>query len=275
MSFPYRRILCPVDFDDNSMCALDSAAGIAREHDGTIFVLHVVPMIVAPTGIPIYVDMYKGQEQAARDKLHEISRKRLAGIKYDLITRAAEPAPEILRTQRKVNADLIVMSTHGRRGFSRFFLGSIAEMVIREATCPVLTVKYAPVEKSVVGTWMTRNPVTAAADEKLSSVQEKMHEGGFRCVPILQQGALTGVVTDRDIRRHYGFLEHTEANKAMSEGLITVTPDTDIHEAARILRERKIGGLPVIDPEGNLVGVVTTTDVLNALAGEEPQDRNG
>jgi universal stress protein A len=271
MSFPYRRILCPIDFDDNSMFAIDTAASIAREHDGVIIVLHVVPMIIPPTAMPIYVDLYKGQEETARNRLHEIARKRLAGLKYELMTHVGEPAPAILHAQRRAAADLIIMATHGRRGFSRFFLGSVAELVIREAPCPVLAVKATPAKKNTVGAWMTRNPVTASAEDKLDSVQQKMHEGGFRCVPILKQGALIGIITDRDIRQHYGFLEHTEAAKAMTEGLITVAPDTDINEAARILRERKIGALPVVD-DNTLVGVVTTTDVLHAMAGDEPED---
>src|SRR5262249_33507746 len=160
-SFPYRRILCPVDFDDNSMCALETAASMAREHDGTVFVLHVVPMLIPPTGMPIYVDLYKGQEQTAKEKLQEITRRRLSAIKYDLITRLGEPAQQILGCQRKVDADVLIMATHGRRGFSRFFLGSVAEMVLREAPCPVLTVKSTPAKKNVVSTWMTHNPVTA------------------------------------------------------------------------------------------------------------------
>ena len=71
-------------------------------------------------------------------------------------------------------------------------------------------------------------------------------------------------MTDRDIRQHTGYLDQTEAFKAMSEPLITVTPTTDIREAARLLRERKIGALPVVE-DGKLVGVITTDDVLEAL----------
>ena len=71
MSYPFRRIVSPVDFDDNSLAAVDVAAQIARDNDGTILLLHVVPMIMEPTGMPIYVDMYKGQEEIARDKLRQ------------------------------------------------------------------------------------------------------------------------------------------------------------------------------------------------------------
>lgn len=271
MAFPFRNILCPVDFDDNSLDALDAAADLARQNDGTVFVLHVVPtmvMIVPPTGMPVFVDLYKGQEETARGKLEEMVHKRLTGLKYELLTQIGDPAGVIIAAERKIGADLVVMATHGRRGFSRFFIGSVAELVLRESTCPVLTVRQMAPQKYMIGSWMNRTPVTAAPEEKLSSVHSKMLEGGFRCIPILKDGVPVGIVTDRDIRNHLGYLEHTEAFKAMSEALITVTPSTTVREAARLLRERKIGALPVVEG-GKLTGVITTTDVLNALTAED------
>ena len=264
MAPQFRKILCPMDFDDNSIQALDTAANIARENNGTVFVLHVVPMIIEPTGMPLYVDLYKGQEETARAKLLEIAHKRLAGLKYELLVHTGEPAGSILNAEKKIDADVVVMATHGRRGFKRFFLGSIAELVLRESVCPVLTVRCTPTQNDMVGTWMTKNPVTATPHEKLTSVAAKMHAGRFRCVPILGDGAPVGIVTDRDIRQYFNFLDQTEAFQAMKEPLITVTPSADIREAARLLRERKIGALPVVE-DGKLAGVITTCDVLEAL----------
>ncbi|MGH7813735.1 MAG: universal stress protein [Candidatus Binataceae bacterium] len=268
MAFPFRKILCPIDFDDNSMAALDAAANLSRQNDGAVFVLHVVPMIIPPAGMPAYVDLFKGQEEAAHAKLTDIARRRLAGLKYELLTGSGEPAQSILRVARKVGADLLVMATHGRRGFSHFFLGSVAELVLRESPCPVLTVKFTPPHKELVGAWMTKNPVTAAPDEKLSSVEAKMRDGGFRSVPIVKDGAVIGIVTDRDLRRHSGTLDSTLVNAAMSEPLITVTPGTTVREAARLLRERKIGGLPVVE-DGKLAGIFTASGILEALGAEE------
>lgn len=268
MAFPYRNILCPVDFDDSSMDALETAANLCRQNDGTIFVLHVVPMVTQPMGAPVYVDLYQGQEEAALKRLKEIARKRLAGLKYELMTQIGNPSDVILKAEKRTRADLLVMATHGRRGLSRFLLGSIAELALRESTCPVLAVRHMVPQKYLVGEWMTRNPATAAPDEKLSSVHGKMLEGGFRCIPVIKDGQPVGIITDRDIRNHTGYLDHTEAFKAMSEALITVTPSTTIREAARLLRERKIGALPVVEEE-RLTGIITTTDVLNALTEEE------
>jgi len=269
MAFPFKKILCPLDFDDNSLAALEVAVQLARQADGVVHVLHVVPMIIPPTGSPIYVDLYREQEQVARDKLKEIGHKRLSAIKHELLVHTGEPPAAILSAQRRIGADVIVMATHGRKGFSRVILGSVAEIVMREALCPVLTVRNATAaDRRRVTGWMTTNPTTVAPDEKLSNVEAIMQEGGYRSVPVVKDGKLVGIVTDRDLRRHTGYLPQTEAKMAMSEQLVTVTPAAPIEEAARILRERKIGALPVVE-DGTLVGIITTTDLLGAFLQEQ------
>ena len=141
MAYPFKKILCPIDFDENSFAALDAAATMARQWDATVEVLHVVPIIIQPGGTPIYIDVYTAQEQEAQAKLLELAKTHLAGVKYELRTTVAQPAAAILRAQQKDNADVIVMSTHGRRGLTHLILGSVAERVVREAQCPVLTIR--------------------------------------------------------------------------------------------------------------------------------------
>jgi nucleotide-binding universal stress UspA family protein len=77
--------------------------------------------------------LYESQEETAWVRLREIARKDLAGVKYELLVHMGEPAGSIIAIEKKVKPDLLVMATHGRRGFSRFFLGSVAEIVLREA----------------------------------------------------------------------------------------------------------------------------------------------
>jgi len=268
MSFQHQRILCPIDFDENSLAALSAAADLARRSDGTVYVLHVVPMIVQPTAMPVYVDIYKSQEETAWARLKDIARKDLAGVKYELLVQMGEPAGTIIRTEKKVSPDLVVMATHGRRGFSRFFLGSVAEVVLRESTCPVLTIRAQATDKKTVGAWMTHNPAVAGLEDKLSTVEAKMREGDFRALPVVKDDVVVGIITDRDLRRLTGMLDATRVKDAMTESVITVTVNTPINEAARLLRQRKIGGLPVVE-DGRLTGMITVTDVLEALTETE------
>jgi nucleotide-binding universal stress UspA family protein/CBS domain-containing protein len=268
MAFPYRKILCPVDFDDSSLSAVDTAAQIARQNDGVVSVLHVVPVIIQPTAMPVFVDMYKGQQEVAQAKLKEIAREHLTGVKYELLSPMGEPLPTVLKAERETCADLVVLATHGRRGFSHFFLGSVAELVVRESTCPVLTVRPIGQNKKCVGSWIIVDPVPAVPEEKLSGVYDRMLEGGFSSLPVVRDGAVLGVITDRDILRHSGHLDHIEVVNAMSEPLVTVSPTTTIREAARLLRKHELRALSVVE-NGKLAGVIAINDLLNALSSDE------
>jgi len=140
MAFPYKRILNPVDFEENSIRAVEVAAEFARQNDGTLVLLYVVPTFVQPTELPRYVPADRADENVAREKLEQIARKYLRGVEYELVMDRGSPATAILRAATTLSADVIVMATHGRTGFSRAYFGSIAEDVLREAPCPVLTV---------------------------------------------------------------------------------------------------------------------------------------
>ena len=141
MAYPFKKILCPVDFDENSIAALDAAAEMARQFNATVEVLHVVPIIVEAGGTPIYIDVYTAQEQESQAKLAKLAEAHLTGVTYELKTTVAQPSAAILHSQKTAGADVIVMSTHGRRGRAHLFLGSVAERVVREAQCPVLTIR--------------------------------------------------------------------------------------------------------------------------------------
>jgi acetoin utilization protein AcuB len=268
MAFPFKRILTAVDFDENSTAAVDLAAQFARQNDGTVFLLHVVPMIIPPAGMPVEQGFYRAQEDLATEKLKGIGGKRLRGVKYQSLTHIGDPATAIVRAEKSLAADVVVMATHGRRGFARVFLGSTAETVLRESTCPVLTVRYSEPDRNLVGRWMASSPVSAAPEEKLSSVQAKMEQGGFRSMPVVREGRVVGIVTDRDLHRHIRDLDLTEVKMAMTKEVITVSRETTVSDAARLLRERKIGALPVTE-DGKLVGIVSTSDLLEALSSDD------
>lgn len=116
----------------------------------------------------------------------------------------------------------------------------------------------------LVGNHMKKKPVTVTPGEFLSQAREKMLQGAFRRVPVVSEGRLVGIVTDRDLRQHVGYLERTKINAVMTEQPRTVTPTTTLEEAASLLLKHKIGALPVIQ-EGQLVGIITTSDILQAF----------
>jgi acetoin utilization protein AcuB len=116
----------------------------------------------------------------------------------------------------------------------------------------------------LVGKRMTKDPITVTPDEFLSQAREKLTAGGFRLLPVVSDGELVGVITDRDLRAHVGDLARTKINGVMTEKPLTVEPSTTLESAAQTLLTRKIGGLPVTE-NGRLVGVITTSDMLKAF----------
>ena len=111
---------------------------------------------------------------------------------------------------------------------------------------------------------MTSEPVTIHPHDTLSRVKRIMDAGNFRRAPVVEDGRLVGILTERDLHKYSGFLESTRVNAAMRTALITVTPDNTVEDAARLMLKHKIGGLPVVTG-GKAVGIITTTDLLRAF----------
>jgi acetoin utilization protein AcuB len=111
---------------------------------------------------------------------------------------------------------------------------------------------------------MTATPVTIGSHDTLAQAKAIMDEGHFRRLPVVDNGQLVGIVTERDIREHTGYFESTRITAAMRTALITVGPRATVEDAARLMLRHKIGGLPIVD-EGKLVGIVTTSDLLKAF----------
>ncbi|MBI4525672.1 MAG: CBS domain-containing protein [Deltaproteobacteria bacterium] len=116
----------------------------------------------------------------------------------------------------------------------------------------------------LVGRRMSRDVVTATPDDYLSTAQARMWLGGFRRIPVVEDGQLVGIVTDRDIKEHWGRLERTKISEVMTDNPLTVSPESTLEKAAQIMLEKKISGLPVLE-QGRLVGIITTSDVVQAF----------
>ncbi len=111
---------------------------------------------------------------------------------------------------------------------------------------------------------MTRNPVTVKPHDTLAKAKALMDAGGFRRLPVVESDRLVGIITDRDLRQHLGYLDATRVSGAMTSTPMTVTSHSSVQDATRLIIEHKVGGMPVVD-EGRLVGIVTTSDLLKAL----------
>lgn len=129
----------------------------------------------------------------------------------------------------------------------------------------------------VVDKWMTRDVITVPPQEKIIDAFELMQGRGIRHLPVVEDGELKGLVTDRDIRLalipsplstpedrmyHLGALERVD--EIMATDLITVAPTTTIEEAAKLMAKYKIGAVPVV-AQGKLVGILTETDILSVF----------
>ena len=143
-----QHILCPVDFSDFSRHAFDRAVAIARSYGADVTVLHVLPMPSAVPALPYGPEGPGpfGLETVDRDRaLAELSRflaaEQAIGVPLHYVT-AESPSiqQEIDLQTSRLSADLVVMGTHGRSGFNRLFLGSVAEKTLRTSRIPVLVV---------------------------------------------------------------------------------------------------------------------------------------
>lgn len=129
----------------------------------------------------------------------------------------------------------------------------------------------------MVSDFMTRDPCTVGPNEALAKAIEQMQTTQCRHLPVLEEGRLVGIVSDRDVRlalnsplilreRWYdeALLAKTPVHACMTDEVLTVAPDTPLSQAAVLMRDRKVGGLPVVQ-DGQLVGIISETDLLDAL----------
>ena len=116
----------------------------------------------------------------------------------------------------------------------------------------------------LIAHWMTRSPLTVLPHEKLARAMALMESGHCRRLPVMENGKMIGILTERDIRSHLGYLDSTQVDAAMTADPVSITPQTSVEDAARLMLEHKIGGLPIME-SGELVGIISTTDILRAF----------
>jgi len=130
----------------------------------------------------------------------------------------------------------------------------------------------------LVKKWMSKDVITVDENEAISNATKLMKENSIRMLPVLKKNKLTGVITDRDLKRASAsdattleihellyLLTNIKVKSIMTKNPITVSPDVTVEETAEILLENKISGAPVVDDKGQVLGVITQTDIFKVL----------
>ena len=131
----------------------------------------------------------------------------------------------------------------------------------------------------VVREIMMGSPVTLKPDETLDLANDVIFLGRIRHIPIVEDGRLVGLLSERDMmgaaattifglkrKSKSALLKSVLIKDVMKRKVVTVKPDTTIKDVAHLMTETQLGGVPVVD-EGSLVGLVTTTDILRYVEG--------
>jgi nucleotide-binding universal stress UspA family protein len=144
---PIRQILCPIDFSDFSRHALDHAIAIAHRHDARVTAVQVFVLAVegalftGAAGLQPFTLNDANREQLLARMRTFVEGEAGSQAAVDVIVRESnDVASQILQEAQALDADLLVIGTHGRSGFDRLVLGSVTEKILRKAPCPVLTI---------------------------------------------------------------------------------------------------------------------------------------
>ena len=143
-------------------------------------------------------------------------------------------------------------------------------------------------ETMQVRDWMTTPVVSVAASSPISNAHQIMKRSNIRRLPVVEGDKVVGIVTIGDVREaspsdattlsiwelNYLWAQLT-VEKIMSRSVLTVHPEASIVDAAQIMLEKKVSGLPVVDDDGKLVGILTESDVFRMLVkthtGDKPE----
>ncbi len=144
-----RKILVPVDFSESSRVALEHAVAWAGPFGAAVDVLHVwqapafIPTASLPEAMPAdatLVELVKKNAEQALDRFVSAAKKGGIAVR-EALSEPGSPAHTIVEVAKSGRYDLIVLGTHGHTGLAHALIGSVAERVVRHASCPVLTVR--------------------------------------------------------------------------------------------------------------------------------------
>ncbi|MEW5774035.1 MAG: CBS and ACT domain-containing protein [Thermodesulfobacteriota bacterium] len=131
----------------------------------------------------------------------------------------------------------------------------------------------------LIGNWMTKDPISVAPDTTMMRAAKTIKDKAVHMLPVVDAGnKVVGVVTDRDLKEAspskattldvhelYYLLSEIKVKDIMTSKVYSLTPEDTVERAAVLMRDKRIGGLPIVDADSRLVGVITESDVMDVL----------
>ena len=130
----------------------------------------------------------------------------------------------------------------------------------------------------LVKNWMSKEVITVDADESMQNAIYVLQEKNIKILPVIENGNIVGVITDRDLKKASPsdattldmhellfLISKIKVRDLMKKPVYTVRSDHTVEEAAALLLEKKISGLPVVDENNRLVGIITRSDIFRVL----------
>jgi nucleotide-binding universal stress UspA family protein/predicted transcriptional regulator len=291
-----REVLVPLDGSVLAERAIDQAREILPE-GGVLVLERVVEPIFYVFGeetAALVVDeaATAQAESSAKAYLDEkAAALTSAGIRVTTRVHRGRPASEILSEIETSHIDMIVMTTHGHTGPTRWLMGSVADEIFRHTHRPVLLVSVRTVASRVTGAYtvrdlMTRDVEVVTESEAVSSVLRKLLRRRVSGAPVIDaSGQLVGVVTEHDLLTWHNrmldelskdessldpakYAERLEADTIASivtRPAVAIDADAGLTAAIRMLLDRGLRRLPVTD-DGRLVGIISRADILKGMA---------
>jgi nucleotide-binding universal stress UspA family protein len=196
-----KQVLYATDFSDSAKAALPIACALARNYEARLILLHVRPAPASVAGEFGGIVPGPGEpDESVKSRLTQMLPADFTG-RVECRVGDGDAAEEIVAVADRTGCDLIVLGTHGRTGLARLLVGSVAEAVLRTATCPVLTVKpptpkatteraqSETVEPELTTVCSVANPAEAAI------IRNTLAAEGIRCfVQGAQQGGFAGTI---------------------------------------------------------------------------------
>lgn len=250
----FQRILVPVDLFEVSQPAIDLATTLAEANQAELIFCYVdipqTPQMTEFGQLPL--DLPENSEEATLAKI----RPSCSSVTHRHHILYGNPGPEIIRYAKESQCDLIVLATHGRKGFIRLLLGSVAEYIIRNASVPVISIKEfvgaienqdhkakAQVEaalppRSNLSPFVTSamsHAIPVAADDTMASVLARLNECRSTSAIVTDaDGKCIGIVTETDVQRYLDVWKRFTENDAST---LDSVYDTDDYGCRRIDRD--------------------------------------